>query len=63
MHAGNQENRNSKEIILGVERTYEKHCQYEDKEKAAKFVYIFYTNIQLRRMDNRQRSSKKNNCI
>ena len=48
MHPGNQdENRIRKEIILGVERTYEKQCQYEDKEKTAKFVYIFYINIRL----------------
>ena len=48
MHAGNQEeNRNSKEIILGVERIYEEQFQNANKEKAAKFVYIFYTNIRL----------------
>ena len=48
MHAGNQEEkRNSKEIILGVERIYEKQCKYEDKEKAAKLVYIFTINIWL----------------
>ena len=40
-------NRNSKEIILGVERTYEKQCQYEDKKKIAKYIYIFIVNIRL----------------
>ena len=48
MHAGNQEeNRNSKEIILGAEKTYENKCKHEDKEKAAKFVYIFTINMWL----------------
>ena len=37
-YTGKQEKiRNSKEIILGVERNCEKQCKYEEKVKAAKF--------------------------
>ena len=42
MHTENQEeNRNSRETILGVERTYEKQCKYEHKEKIVKYIYIY----------------------
>ena len=48
MHTGNQEgDRDSKETILGVKRTYENQCQYEDNEKVAKYIYIFSVNMQL----------------
>ena len=48
MHTGNQkQNRNSKEIILGVEGTYDKQCKYENKERIVKCISIFIVNIWL----------------